>query len=55
MYTKEEIFSVRQSTYRLLVTVTKEENTITVKGKLGTLKKDLTRSPATVSASKTKS
>ena len=47
MYTKEEIFAAID--LPSAVTVTKEENTITVKGKLGTLKKDLTRLPATVS------
>jgi large subunit ribosomal protein L6 len=31
------------------VTITKEENTITVKGKLGTLKKDFTRMPTIIS------
>jgi large subunit ribosomal protein L6 len=31
------------------VTITKQENTITVKGKLGTLKKDFTRMPTTIS------
>jgi large subunit ribosomal protein L6 len=47
MYTKEEIFAAID--LPSAVTVTKEENTITVRGKLGTLKKDLTTLPATVS------
>jgi large subunit ribosomal protein L6 len=46
MSTKEEILA--EITITDNVTVTKEDNTIIVNGKLGTLKKDFTRLPATV-------
>jgi large subunit ribosomal protein L6 len=46
MSTKEEILA--EITITDNVTVTKKDNTIIVNGKLGTLKKDFTRLPATV-------
>jgi large subunit ribosomal protein L6 len=52
MYTKEEIFAAVDLPSAVIVT--KEGNTIIVKGKLGILKKDFTRLPATVSVEDTK-
>jgi large subunit ribosomal protein L6 len=52
MSTKEEILA--EITITDNVTVTKEDNTIIVNGKLGTLKKDFTRLPATVTVNNKK-
>ena len=52
MFTKEEIFT--EITISDKVTVAKEDNTIIVNGKLGTLKKDFTRIPATVTINNNK-
>jgi large subunit ribosomal protein L6 len=52
MSTKEEILA--EITVMDKVTITKEDNTIIVNGKLGTLKKDFTRLPATITVNNKK-
>lgn len=52
MSTNEEIFA--EITITDKVTITKEDSTIIVNGKLGTLKKDFTRLPATITVNNKK-